>query len=319
MKFVALLLAGFVGVSAPQPQKTDEQAVDLGRPTGLLSGTLLLPANVTDKVPVVLIIAGSGPTDRDGNSRALPGKNNAYRMLAEALAAQGIASLRYDKQGIGLSSSTIQESDIRFETFVDDAAAWVEKLRTDARFSTVAVIGHSEGSLIGILAAAKAQADGFVSIAGVARRASDVLRDQFRPQFPPDLMTASDAILTALEAGKTPDTPVPPALGPVFRPSVQPYLISWFKYLPSDEFAKLKMPTLIIQGTTDIQVNVDEARGLKTARPDSELVLVSGMNHVMKMVPDDRAKQMASYSDPALPIAPDVPRAIAAFVQRLKK
>jgi pimeloyl-ACP methyl ester carboxylesterase len=100
---------------------------------------------------------------------------------------------------------------------------------------------------------------------------------------------------------------------------VQPYLISWFKYLPSQEFAKLTMPTLIIQGTTDIQVNVDEARGLRTAKPNSNLVLVSGMNHVLKNVGDDRAKQMASYSDPTLPIAAEVPRAIAAFVQGLKK
>jgi len=314
VKAAAILFAALICAQAPQ-----DQAVDLGRPTGLLSGTLLLPANVTEKVPVALIIAGSGPTDRDGNSRALPGKNNAYRMLAEALASQGVASLRYDKQGIGLSSSTMPETDVRFETFVDDAAAWVEKLRLDARFSSVTVIGHSEGSLVGILTAAKTQPDGFVSIAGVARRASDVLRDQFRPQFPADLMTASEAILSALEAGKPPDTPVPPALSPIFRPSVQPYLMSWFKYVPSEEFAKLTMPTLIIQGTTDIQVNVDEARGLKTAKPDSELVLVSGMNHVLKMVGDNRPNQMASYSDPTLPIAPEVPRAIAAFVQKLKK
>lgn len=314
MKVLALLFAVLAGVQTPQ-----EQAVDLGRPTGLLSGTLLLPANVTDKVPVVLIIAGSGPTDRDGNSRALPGKNNAYRMLAEALASQGIASLRYDKQGIGLSSSTMVEADIRFETFVDDAAAWVEKLRADPRFSKIIVIGHSEGSLIGILVSAKTQPDAFVSISGVAKRASDVLRDQFRPQFPADLMAASESILSALEAGKTPETPVPPALSPIFRPSVQPYLISWFKYVPSEEFAKLKMPTLIVQGTTDIQVAVDEARGLKTAKPDSDMVLVSGMNHVLKIVGDDRSKQMASYSDPTLPIAAEVPRAIVAFVQSLKK
>ena len=314
MKVLALLFAALVGAQSPQ-----EQAVDLGRPTGLLSGTLLLPANVTDKVPVVLIIAGSGPTDRDGNSRMLPGKNDAYKMLAVELAAQGIASLRYDKQGVGLSSSTLQETDIRFETFVDDAVGWVEKLRADARFSTIIVLGHSEGSLVGILTAQKTQPDGFVSISGVAKRASDVLRDQFRPTFPPDLMTASESILAALEAGKTPETPVPPALGPIFRPSVQPYLISWFKYLPSEELAKLKMPTLIIQGTTDIQVNVDEARGLKTAKPDSDLVLVSGMNHVLKIVGDDRSKQMSSYSDPTLPIAAEVPRAIVAFAQKLKK
>src|SRR5215475_10612921 len=114
-------------------------------------------------------------------------------------------------------------------------------------------------------------------------------------------------------------SPASLAARPMFRATVQPYLISWFKYLPSEEFAKLKIPTLIIQGTTDIQVNVDEARGLKAAKSDSDLVVVSGMNHVMKVVGDDRSKQMASYSDPTLPIAAEVPRAIAAFLQKLKK
>src|SRR5262249_19557543 len=152
-----------------------EQPIALTTSTGAISGTLVMPA-ATGKVPVVLIIAGSGPTDRNGNSPALPGRNNSYKMLAEALAADGVASVRYDKRGIAESkAAAAREADLRFEMYVDDAAAWVNQLRADPRFSRVIVAGHSEGSLIGMLAAANAKADAFVSIAGVARRASDVV------------------------------------------------------------------------------------------------------------------------------------------------
>ena len=303
-----------------------DQAIDLVTPGVTLSGSLRLPP-AAGKVPVALIIAGSGPTDRDGNSRLLPGKNNAYKLLADALAADGIASVRYDKRGIGASAvAGLKEADMRFETSVDDAAAWIAKLRSDPRFSTITVIGHSEGSLIGLIAARQAKADAFVSIAGVARSAGQVLRDQLRPQI--GSMTAlwqqNESILADLEAGKTIE-PLPsplstiPGLASLYRASVQPYLISWFKYTPAAEIAKLPVPVLILQGTTDIQVNPDEARALKAAAPSAALLIIEGMNHVMKHVADPApAQQIASYSDPALPIVPEVPDAIVKFIRAVK-
>jgi pimeloyl-ACP methyl ester carboxylesterase len=295
--------------------------VELTVPGGKVSGTLLMPAAPAAKTPVVLIIAGSGPTDRDGNSPALPGKNNSYRLLAEALAADGIASLRYDKRGIGQSRVTgLKEIDLRFETFVSDAASWISFLRNDPRFGTITVAGHSEGSLIGMLAARAARADAFVSVAGVARRASDVLRDQLRPQLAamPEIWQGSETILASLEAGKTVDTiPPEPILAQLYRTSVQPYMISWLKYVPSAELARLTMPVAIVQGTTDIQVQVSEAEALHTAKMDAQFVVIDGMNHVMKMVPADRTQQIASYSDPDLPIAPAVEQAIVQRVRSL--
>lgn len=298
--------------------------VQLVTPTGAIAGTLVVP-KADGKIPVVLIIAGSGPTDRDGNSSALPGKNNTYKLLAEALAAQGVASLRYDKRAIGESRAAAggSETNLRFDMYVDDAAAWVAQLRADARFSRVVVAGHSEGSLIGMVAANKARADVFVSIAGAGHRASDLIRDQLRPQLGsmPALWQASDAILTSLDQGTVVD-PLPaaiqaiPGLVTLFRPSVQPYLISWFKYVPSVEIARLGMPVLILQGTTDIQVSVDEAKALKAAKPDADLVLIEGMNHVMKAAPLDRAQNTAAYSNPDLPIVAEVPKAILAIAKR---
>jgi predicted alpha/beta hydrolase len=122
--------------------------------TGTLYGTQIIPtSNVPE--PVVLIIAGSGPTDRDGNN-PLGGPNNSLKLLAEGLAGHGIASIRYDKRGIGESSAAgTKEVDLRFDTYVEDAALWIQQLQADSRFSSVTVIGHSEGSLIGMLATQK--------------------------------------------------------------------------------------------------------------------------------------------------------------------
>jgi pimeloyl-ACP methyl ester carboxylesterase len=326
LMLLCLLIAqtGGAGVAAPaQPFSTEQ--VEMPTATGTIRGALVLPS-ASDKVPIVLIIAGSGPTDRNGNSTLLPGKSNSYKMLAESLATAGIASLRYDKRGLGASAKAggAGESSLRFDTYVDDAAAWMTQLRADKRFSRVIVVGHSEGSLIGMLAARKAQADGFVSIAGVAHRASDVLRDQLRPQIGalPALWDGNETILAALERGVVVDALPPavqavPAIAQLYRPSVQPYLISWFKFVPSAEIAALAVPVLILQGTTDIQVSVDEAKALKAARPEAELLLVDGMNHVMKHAPADRTQNVATYSNPDLPIVPDVPNAIVAFIHHV--
>jgi pimeloyl-ACP methyl ester carboxylesterase len=324
MKIVAVWAITLLAATEASAQSPAGVPAQLITPTGTIAGTLLVPA-AGGKIPVVLIIAGSGPTDRDGNSSLLPGKGNTYKMLAEALAAGGVASLRYDKRALGESRAAAggSEAGLRFDMYVDDAAGWIAQLRADARFSRVIVAGHSEGSLIGMVAANKAHANAFVSIAGIAHRASDVIRDQLRPQIGsmPALWQDSESILTSLEQGKIVD-PLPasieaiPGLALLYRPSVQPYMISWFKYVPSAEIAKLTIPVLLLQGTTDIQVSVDEAKALKAAKPDAELVLIEGMNHVLKTAPADRSQNMATYSNPDLPIVPEVPKAILAMAKR---
>lgn len=290
-------------------------SISVQTPTGSLAGTLELPASCP--CPVVLIIAGSGPTDRDGNSRMLPGANNSLKYLAEGLAAKGIASVRYDKRGIGASKGAMpaSESDLRFDDYVADAVAWLTKLRADKRFTTVSVVGHSEGSLIGMLAARQARADAFVSIAGIGRPAAKVLHEQLASRLPPEMLAAADRTLGQLEKGETPDS-APPALAALFRPSVQPYLISWFRYDPAAEIAKLTIPALIVQGTTDIQVGVADAKALGAAQPKATLLIIDGMNHVMKSVPADQAAQLKSYGDPSLPVVPALVDAVSELVRK---
>jgi uncharacterized protein len=212
-----------------------------------LHSTLLLPKDTSKPIPVVLLLSGSGPTDRNGNSPILPGKNNSLLMLADGLASNGIASLRYDKRGVGESAGAMMaEADLRFETYVDDAVSWCEQLRKDKRFSAVIIAGHSEGSLIGMLAAKRCNADAFISISGAGRVAADILRTQLAGKLPPELAKQNDAILKNLEAGKTTEN-APPELAAIYRPSVQPYLISWFRYDPAKSIAELTVPVLIVQ------------------------------------------------------------------------
>ena len=309
---IALLLMWSAHAHAADVGRT-EQAISLDTGTGKINGSLALPA-ASGKVPVVLIIAGSGPTDRDGNSRALKLNSDSLKLLAEALAKAGLASVRYDKRGIAASAAAgPDEAELRFDTYVQDAAAWVRMLKTDGRFSAVAVLGHSEGSLIGMLAASRAGARAFVSIAGPAHGASAVLRQQLKGRLNAELAERSDAILTSLEQGQTVGA-VPAELKPLYRETVQPYLISWFRYVPEAEFAKLLVPAQIVQGDTDLQVGTAEAEALKRAKPDAELVIVNGMNHALKVVPRDAALQLASYGDPSLPLADELSKALVRFL-----
>ena len=304
------------------------EAITLETPTATLYGTLERP-QTRSRIPVVLIIAGSGPTDRDGNSPLLPGANNSLKLLAEALAARGIASVRFDKRGVGETGKAMQlaaqkiksilrEDDLSFENYIDDAVRWGKQLRTDRRFSTLTVLGHSEGSLIGMVAAQRMGADAFVSIAGAGRPVQQIILEQVKPQFSPDLLKKTEEILEQLAVGKTVAS-VPSELNALFRSSIQPYMISWLRYDPAKEITKLRIPLLIVQGTTDIQATLGDAKRLADNNPAAKLLLIDGMNHVLKTVPNEQEKQVSSYSDPTLPVTPDLINAIAKFVNENRR
>lgn len=293
-----------------------EQSAELVSPTGTLHGTLRLPASC-GRVPLALLIAGSGPTDRNGNAPQLGLHTDAYRKLANALAEHGVASLRYDKRGVARSAgAAARESDLRLDTYADDAAAWLAQLKEDPRFAQRIVVGHSEGSLLGMLAAQREPVAALVSVAGPARGIGKILREQLARQLPAPLLPRAQAILGRLEMGEQ-VADVPAALSSVFRPSVQPFLISWLAYEPAAEIAKLRIPTLIVQGTHDVQVPSSEADGLARARPDASVLRIEGMTHVLTLAASDSAAQQAAYRDPSLPLAPALIDGLAQFIERL--
>lgn len=287
-----------------------ETIVTLETSTGNLEGTLLIPS-LTKKMPVALIIACSGPTDRNGNNSLM--KNNSLKMLADGLNKNGIATLRYDKRGVGESKvAGIKEADLRFENYTEDANHWIDFLKKDKRFKSIIVIGHSEGSLIGMICSQQKNAKVFVSIAGVGRQAANILREQLAAQ-PSVVLEMSEPILAKLELGETTED-VTPGLYSLFRPSVQPYLISWFKYDLQQEIAQLNKPILIIQGTSDIQVTVIDAEMLAEANPQAVIKIIEGINHIRKESEPDRQKNIETYSNPDLPMATGLIEAITTFI-----
>lgn len=309
--FLTAAGSAFVLTAIPHAALAAESAITLTTPTGLLSGTLTLPVSAPP-YPVVLLIAGSGATDRDGNASPML-DSDAYKLLAAALARDGIASLRYDKRGVGASAFTASIAHATFDTIVADAAGWVKLLAADKRFSGVTIAGHSEGALIGTIVAQQLPLRALVLLEGAGRPAAVVLREQLKPKLPPQLYVQADAIISQLQAGHIVQNP-PPELGALFRPSVQPYVISWFKYDPAVELAKVRVPVTIVQGTADIQVTMTDAQALKHAAPHANLIVVEGMNHVLKYYPDHSSVQaaMKGYMDPTLPVDAKVVNAVEA-------
>ncbi|AEV64269.1 Hydrolase, alpha/beta fold family [Pseudomonas ogarae] len=316
LKLLALSLTLFTGLFCSLAQATVlQRPISLDTGSGELFGSLLLPKSDTP-VPVVLIISGSGPTDRDGNNPE-GGRNDSLKRLAWVLARHNIASVRYDKRGVAASlAATPDERNLSVEAYVADAVAWSHKLAADPRLGPLILLGHSEGALIASLAAPQANAAAVISLSGSARPIDQVLRQQLSNRLPPPLMLRSNELLDSLKAGRLDDN-VPAQLQVIFRPSVQPYLISLFRQDPARAFAALKMPALIIQGSNDIQVSVDDARQLKAAKPDAELALIEGMNHVMRIVPNDVKRQLASYKDPNLPLAAELGARTLRFIDSL--
>jgi pimeloyl-ACP methyl ester carboxylesterase len=211
----------------------------------------------------------------------------------------------------------VREEDIKFETYINDVVSWISFLKSDKRFSKIILLGHSEGSLIGIIAAEKNNVSAFVSIAGVGRTADKVIQDQLKTKIPPQLIQESNRILDSLRNGKT-VSKMDQSLLFLYRPSVQPYMISWIKYDPSKEISKLRIPVLIIQGTNDLQVTVADANLLKSARPGAKIAIIDNMNHVLKECDRDMQKTMASYSNPALPLKAGLVKEIAEFIKAAK-
>jgi uncharacterized protein len=301
----ALLVLTFLNLHAQE-----EKIITLKTTTGNLEGTLMLPGKNSTK-SVALIIAGSGPTDRDGNNMGM--ENNSLKMLAIELSKNGIASLRYDKRGIGKSRDAgVKESDLRFENYINDAKGWINYLKNEGKFNRIVVIGHSEGSLIGMIASQDPNVTKFISIAGAGQCADKLIREQLKNQ-PPAISIAVNSILDNLVKGITVNN-TPAELNSLFRQSIQPYMISWIKYDPQKEIAKLKIPILLVQGTTDIQVSIDDAKRLARAQSKAKLLIMEGMNHIMKQAPAERLLNLATYSDPKLPLNKELSNEILSFI-----
>ena len=290
--------------------------ISLETPTGTLFGSLVEPEQIaTQAVPVLLIVAGSGPTDRNGNNNQGL-LCNSYLLLAKALQENGIASVRYDKRGVGASveAAGTDEAKWRFEDLVDDVRRWIDLLSKEAKYSKIIIAGHSEGSLMGMIACSQSgQAGGLISLCGAGRPIDEVALEQLLRQSK-SVHDSMRSIFDELKQGKTVDN-VPQVLQGLARPSVQPYMISWLKYDPRVEIKKLSIPVMIVQGTTDIQISLVDADNLAEANPQAQKTIIKNMDHTLKNNPArNTLLPLATYTDPRFPLHEELMSGIVQFI-----
>ena len=306
-------------VPACVPVAAASERVAVQNDVGALEGTLDVPEGC-GPMPVVLILSGSGSTDRDGNAPGAPDKPAIYKVLARSINDAGYATLRYDDPGIGKSTRSVppRVEDFRYEMEVHAAALFVAKLRTDERFGAVVAAGHSQGSLTGIMASAEQPIDGFISLAGAGRPVAVLLREQVGPKLTTDQLAKLDVALAKLVKGEVAG-PQDAPLDRILPVDAQPYMISWMKLDPKKEMAKLRGPALLLQGKMDIQVQEIDAQLLAEARTDAKTVLIEDMGHMLrKVTAKDAASQQESYTQP-LPLHPAAVEAIAEFLGSLPR
>lgn len=279
-----------------------------------LGGTLTTPRGVTKPVPVVVIIAGSGPTDRNGNSM-MGIRPNSYAQLAWRLAERGIASLRYDKRVLPATKGTVDISTLTLEDFAADARVAAESLSRDRRFSRVLLLGHSEGAALALIAARGGPpVSGVVSVSGFGRPLGVVMREQLARQIDSTTLVRYDTAMAQYLRGETPRD-VPPTLTVLFVPINQHFMKSLMSFDPPGAIRAVRQPTLIVQGGQDLQVTVADAERLHAGKPDAQLAVIPQANHVLKQTSATTLPgQLPTYQDPTVPIMPDVVSAIADWI-----
>lgn len=278
-----------------------------------IDGTLLeLPESNLNTITI--LIAGSGPTDRDGNQNFL--KTNSLKSLAVALTKQGISTFRYDKRIVKQLLTNNIDKDIMFDDFVTDAVSVLDYFKNQNRYKNFVIVGHSQGSLVGMLAAQQG-ATGFVSLSGAGQEISEVITEQITktaPMFTEDTKRVFDILKT----GQT-TTDYPPALFSIFNPEIQHFIMNWMQYNPSEEIKKLNIPILIVNGTKDLQVSVEEAQLLKDAAPDSQLTIIENMNHVLFTIDGDDLENSKSYNEPYRKVNQVLIDTVSNFILNLTK
>jgi pimeloyl-ACP methyl ester carboxylesterase len=283
-----------------------------------LHGTLTIPGQSKQPVPVVVIIAGSGPTDRNGNS-VLGIRPNSYAQLAWRLAERGVASLRYDKRVLPGTIGTVDIAHLSLADFAADARAGADSLAHDSRFTKVFLLGHSEGAALALIAARDDSAvAGVIHVSGLGRQLGVVMREQLSRQVDSATLVRYDTAMAQYLRGEQPKD-VPPMLGMLFVPVNQNFMKSLTTFDPVAAILAVRKPILIVQGGRDLQVRVVDAERLHSVRPDAQLVVVPTANHVLKQAADTTLiGQLPTYQNPTVPIMPEVSNAIADWILRTK-
>ncbi|MEP3245957.1 MAG: alpha/beta fold hydrolase [Sneathiella sp.] len=314
--FFALIIVAQIDYSDAMAEYK-ETILEARGPLGPLKGAYV--TNAEQNAPTVIMIPGSGPTDRDGNNpygiRAF-----TYKYLAEDLAKNGIHSVRIDKRGLYLSASAVQNAnDVTLHKYVEDIHSWINRLRILPHISCVWLLGHSEGGLVALLSAQElSDICGIVLVSTPGQPFGDILRRQLKdnPANAAILPQALEAI-AQLENGNTVSVDdFHPALQKLFYPDVQNYLIDLMSYDPATLISKVSRPILILQGDKDLQTKPEDARILSQANSKAHLKMLQNTNHVLKTVTtNNQLENLETYGISTLPLVPGIAGYISDFIK----
>ncbi len=307
------------GADTTAPARVREEPFMVEHPGVRLAGTLALPTGVTGRTPVAVIVAGSGAVDRNGNADPVL-RANTYAQLAWGLAERRIASIRYDKRGVGASRAGVRPETQTFDDFAGDVAAVVSAAAVDARLGPVILVGHSEGALLSLRAAALgAPVAGVVLLAGPGRPFADLVRDQLTRQVDSTAGRLFAELFPRYLAGQDPG-PVPEYLRPLLLPVNRRFAASLAGIDPLAAIRAVRAPVLLVQGGSDVQVSLRDAQALRDARPDAQLAIIPQANHLFKAAANqDRMVELALYQDPTVPIVPDLVAAVGTWIDGLTR
>ena len=277
----------------PFPYTTEEVTFTNGN--ARLSGTLTLPDNCTRSTPVLVMVTGSGLQNRDEELFS----HKPFAVIADAFARAGIATLRYDDRGFGLSTGDVTQSTT--EDFKNDALAGIKFLRE--RFDRVGVLGHSEGGSIALMLAAQGQADFVISLAGMVVSGAQTLLEQNRRALtkagvPENEVNAYCSLLEDAFAAATASEPLPTGEDTAVQPALlqnyslvrqqllQPYMRYFVSLDVSKTLSAVTCPVLALNGTLDTQVecseNLSALQSGLPANPHTAIRPIPGLNHLFQ-------------------------------------
>lgn len=279
----------------------------------LKNGNIELPGTLSyikEKTPLIIWVHGSGPIDRNGNQPILNANANYIKQFRDAINKEDLAFFSFDKSSTNPKNLPFFK-DATINIFIDDIKKIVEHFKSQNRFSEIILLGHSQGSLIGMMALKNA--DKFISVAGTSEKLEDVLVSQLAKNN--EVMAKMIGEHFSELEQKNSIEKVDPQLANVFAKPNWSFLKSWNQINPSIEAKKIKIPTLIINGTKDLQVQIDNAEKLHKIIPSSKLVIIEGMNHVLKHIEKDE-DNTKSYFTPDFPLSTELIETIVSFIKQ---
>lgn len=310
-KFIAQTIILFItSISAAQSEIISEDFL-------LMNDSIQLPGTLTynkelKQQPLIIFVQGSGNPDRNGNQPAFGVNINYIKLLRDKLNKNGFAFYSYDKRNVTPSNIKHILKSFVFKDLADDAKKAIENFESDERFNQIIIIGHSQGSLVAMLAANE-NVDKYISLAGLSESVDKAITRQVTGQSKVLGEVTARHFKELSETGKIKE--VNPQLLSIFAKPNLPFFKSYLKYDPKEEINKLNMPCLIINGTKDIQVEIEDAKKLHKAKPEAQLSIIENMNHVLKIITKDE-DNLKSYSSPDFPLSEELVNVITEFIKK---